>query len=88
MVSDNRITVNLSDSNYADLCTLSEKHSVSLAWLGRQAIIDFLTKCREGSSFPAPTAGHEAIERHRTRPQEPRGGSTRTTHRRKSRIKR
>lgn len=56
MTSRNRITVNLSDGEHRELGTLSRKHRVSLAWLGRQAIIDFLAKHKDGGSFPVPTA--------------------------------
>ncbi|MDP2618846.1 MAG: hypothetical protein Q8P46_01495 [Hyphomicrobiales bacterium] len=40
----NRISVGLSEREYAELLTLSEKHRVSMAWLGRQAIIEFLDR--------------------------------------------
>lgn len=39
-----RISVGLSDREYEDLQTLAEKHRVSMAWLGRQAIIEFLDR--------------------------------------------
>lgn len=38
----NRISVGLSEQELADLQRLSERHRVSMAWLGRQAIIEFL----------------------------------------------
>ena len=42
------MTINLEDREYAELSALSDKHRVSLAWLGRQAIIEFLERRREG----------------------------------------
>ena len=47
------MTVNLEDREYAELSTLSEKHRVSLAWLGRQAIIEFLER-RESEDLQLP----------------------------------
>lgn len=37
-----RVTVNLEDREYRELSALSRKNRVSLAWLGRQAIMEFL----------------------------------------------
>ena len=37
-----RITVSLGDGEYAELSTLAEKYDVSLSWLTRQAIVEFL----------------------------------------------
>ena len=48
MASKNRVTVNLGEPEYRDLLALSEKHHVSLAWLGRRAIADFLDRSKEG----------------------------------------
>ena len=42
----NRISVGLSDKEHTELQALSEKHRVSLAWLGRQAIGEFLERYR------------------------------------------
>ena len=39
-----RISVGVSEREYADLQSLSEKHRVSMAWLVRQAIIGFLDR--------------------------------------------
>ncbi len=39
-----RLSVSLSDSEYRDLQALAEKHDVSMAWLGRHAILEFLDK--------------------------------------------
>ena len=42
-----RVTVNLEEPEYSVLSALSGKHRVSLAWLGRQAIIEFLERHEE-----------------------------------------
>ena len=42
-----RVTVNLEEREYRVLSALSGKHRVSLAWLGRQAIIEFLERHEE-----------------------------------------
>ena len=42
------MTINLEDREYAELSALSDKHRVSLAWLGRQAIIEFLERRERG----------------------------------------
>lgn len=42
MASKNRLSVNLSNEEYQELVNLSKKHRVSMAWLGRQAIVRFL----------------------------------------------
>ena len=53
MAVRNRVTVNLEDREYAELSALSDKHRVSLAWLGRQAIIEFLER-RESEDLQLP----------------------------------
>lgn len=37
-----RIAVNLADEEYSDLADLARQHDVSMAWLGRQAILEFV----------------------------------------------
>jgi hypothetical protein len=41
-----RIAVNLDDHEFLELGAMADKHDVSLAWLGRQAILEFLTRYR------------------------------------------
>ncbi len=41
-----RLTVSITDDDYAELCALGKKNDVSLAWLTRQAISDFIEKHR------------------------------------------
>ena len=48
VASKNRVTVNLGEPEYMDLLALSEKHNVSLAWLGRRAVAEFLDRSKEG----------------------------------------
>ena len=45
MAAKHRVTINLEDREYAELSALSDKHRVSLAWLGRQAIVELLERC-------------------------------------------
>ena len=37
-----RIAVNLDDQEFAALAEMARKHDVSLAWLGRQAVLEFV----------------------------------------------
>ena len=39
-----RITVSLSESNHVELTGLAERHDVSLSWLARQALVEFIAK--------------------------------------------
>lgn len=42
-----RVAVNLPGKEYDELVAFAEKHDVSMAWLGRQAIIEFLHRYRD-----------------------------------------
>ena len=53
VAAKNRVTINLEDREYAELAALSDRHRVSLAWLGRQAIIEFLER-REAEDLQLP----------------------------------
>ena len=44
VASKYRVSVNLGEQEFEDLAEMSEKYRVSLAWLGRQAIADFIEK--------------------------------------------
>ncbi|ABQ30010.1 ribbon-helix-helix domain-containing protein [Acidiphilium cryptum] len=48
MAAKQRVTVNLTDEEYEALSLLSQRNRVSLAWLGRQAIIEFLDRYADG----------------------------------------
>lgn len=43
-----RITVSLSPKDYTELAVLAERCDVSLSWLARQAVADFLEKHAKG----------------------------------------
>lgn len=47
MASKNRLSVNLSDSEFRELMALAEQSRVSMAWLGRQAIAEFLERHKD-----------------------------------------
>jgi hypothetical protein len=49
-----RVAVNLSDKEYAELSGLASAHDVSLAWLGRQAILEFMARYRGGEQLQLP----------------------------------
>ena len=42
-----RVTVSVDERDYAQLSTLAEEHRVSLAWLVRYAVGDFLQRYRQ-----------------------------------------
>ena len=44
-----RISINLSDDEYAELSALAERHNLSKAWIGHKAILDFLEQNRAES---------------------------------------
>ena len=39
-----RISISLPEQHYTALCALAEEHRISLAWLGRQAVAEFLER--------------------------------------------
>lgn len=47
MASKNRMTVNLDDQEYQELHAMSQEHQVSMAWLGRQAILKLLDQYKQ-----------------------------------------
>jgi len=50
MASKNRLSVNLSPEEHRELAALAEKTRISMAWLGRQAIAEFLERHRSGTT--------------------------------------
>ncbi|GAB3592047.1 ribbon-helix-helix domain-containing protein [Acetobacter peroxydans] len=48
MSSKNRVTVNLSDEEAAQLAELAERLKVSKAWIGRHAICSLLERDQKG----------------------------------------
>lgn len=45
-----RITVSLPEKEYAALAALAKRHDVSLSWLTRKAVIEFLRQQGEGNA--------------------------------------
>lgn len=65
MPSKNRITINLSEEELLEMATISSKSHVSLAWIGRQAIREFLAKYRDAPpDFPVYRADGSDTKRH------------------------
>ncbi len=63
MATRPRISISVSEQEYTELSALAEKHRISLAWIGRRAIAEFLERYRERSlqlPLTLPTAGPEA----------------------------
>ena len=42
-----RITVSLSERDHATLTELAERHDVSISWLTRQALVEFIDKHKD-----------------------------------------
>ena len=62
MAAKFRVTVNLVEPEYRELSALSDKHRVSLAWLGRQAIIEFLKRHEEEVQLPLTLSSERRSE--------------------------
>lgn len=57
MPAKTRFSVALDDQEYAALATVAERHRISMAWLVRQAVTDFLERYRsEEVQLPLPLA--------------------------------
>lgn len=57
MPTKTRFSVALDDREYAALATVAERHRISMAWLVRQAVTDFLERYRnEEVQLPLPLA--------------------------------
>jgi hypothetical protein len=41
-----RIAANLTDAEFSELAAMADKYDVSLAWLGRKAVLEFITRYR------------------------------------------
>ena len=46
IISMYRVSVSVSEREYQEWLALAEKHEVSMAWLGRKAMQDFLSRSR------------------------------------------
>lgn len=42
-----RLTVNLDDEDYRELAILAGRNNLSMAWLGRKAVLELLERYRE-----------------------------------------
>ena len=47
MAAKHRVSVNLAEVEYHELSLMADKYRVSMAWLSRQAITDFLERYRD-----------------------------------------
>lgn len=48
-----RIAISLDDEEFLELDALSDRHDVSLAWIGRQAVLEFLSRYKD-QQLPLP----------------------------------
>lgn len=46
MTARRRISLNLSETEYKVLNALANRHGVSMAWLGRRALVEFIERYR------------------------------------------
>ena len=58
MTAKTRFSVALNANEYAELATLAERHRVSMAWLVRNAVAEFLDRYRDqdDTQLPLPLA--------------------------------
>ena len=65
-----RIAVNLTDSEFVELAAMADKYDVSLSWLGRQGILEFITRYRAEQLQlplrPEPRTRHAGMENNAT----------------------
>jgi hypothetical protein len=57
-----RITINLTNDEYAQLAALAERHNLSMAWIGHKAILAFLEQ-QHGAALQLPLAFAKRPER-------------------------
>ena len=59
MVAKERLTINLEANHYQELQRIAQHHSVSMAWLGRRIIEQFLEQSNNQRELPLslPTSG-------------------------------
>lgn len=60
-----RITVSLSEADHEALQALASKYDVSLSWLTRHAIADFIERQKDGQ-LQLPLANKRGLERKRS----------------------
>ena len=62
--SKHRISISLADDEYAELSDVAAGSRVSMAWLARQALIEFLERQRDkGAQTPIPVQTLERAAR-------------------------
>ena len=54
MPSTHRLSVNLSPEEHREIAELAETSRVSKAWIGRQAVIEFLERYRDEETLQLP----------------------------------
>lgn len=54
MPSTHRLSVNLSPEEHREIAALAETSRVSKAWIGRQAVIEFLERYRDEETLQLP----------------------------------
>ena len=61
MVAKTRFSVALDEQEYAELSAIAEKHRVSMAWLVRHAVTEFLERHKsEQLQLPLPLTGAQS----------------------------
>ena len=61
MVAKTRFSVALDEQEYAELSAMAEKHRVSMAWLVRHAVTEFLERHQsEQLQIPLPLVGRSS----------------------------
>lgn len=53
---ETRITVSLDQDSYRELGRIAGMHEVSVSWLTRYAINEFLTQCKQGKKIELATS--------------------------------
>ncbi len=48
-----RIAINLDDEEFSELDAMANRHDVSLSWIGRQAVLEFLSRYKD-QQLPLP----------------------------------
>jgi hypothetical protein len=48
-----RIAINLDDGEFSELDAMADRHDVSLSWIGRQAVLEFLSRYKD-QQLPLP----------------------------------
>jgi hypothetical protein len=58
-----RLSINLSDREYAELSALAERNNLSMAWIGHKAVCDFLDHAHsESLQLPLTFSRHRVAD--------------------------